>query len=128
MIMKSCIKSPYNLRRESHEVTTVWGKLLISTGGILKPPKSFHYLVDYEWQADGSWEYSDLMDFPARTVPQPDGSEVPIDRLPVDESRKTLGIWTNPAGDCQKQLDVLHDNLEKWTNRILVGRLPAKWA
>ena len=61
-------------------------------------------------------------------VPQPDGSEVPIECLPVNESRKTLGTcWTNPAGDCHKQLDVLHDNLEKWTNQLLVGRLPANF-
>ncbi len=60
-----------------------WGKLLITTGGTLKPPKSFHYLVDYEWQEDGSWTYADLFDLLALTLPQPDGSNVLIEQVPV---------------------------------------------
>ena len=108
-------------------MTTTWGKLLVSTGGALKPSKSFYYLVDYEWKDDGTWEYLELVDLPAITIPLPDGTSAPIDQLPVDKSKKTLGIQTNPAGDCQSQLDVFHDALKKWTNRLSVGRLPARW-
>ena len=85
-------------------------------------------MVDYEWEADGTWTYAELVDLPPLTVPQPDGSNVPIERLPVHVSKKTLGVWMNPAGDFQKQLDVFHDTLEKWIDRLSVGRLPAKWA
>ncbi len=40
---------------ESQDVLTSWGKLLIATGGTIKPKKCFYYIVDYEWLDDGSW-------------------------------------------------------------------------
>jgi hypothetical protein len=34
-----------------------WGKLLIATGGSLKPSKCFYHLVSFLWKQDGTWEY-----------------------------------------------------------------------
>ena len=33
-----------------------WGKLLIATGGALKPPKLFYTLLDFEWNAKVKWK------------------------------------------------------------------------
>ena len=86
-------------------------------------------MVDYEWQDDGSWDFSKLIDtLPPITVPLADGTDATIDHLPVEEARKTLGIWTNPAGTCDKQLDAITSALQTWSDRLTVGRLPAKWA
>ena len=41
-------------------------------------------MVDYEWQDDGSWVYSDMVDYKV-LVSQSDGSETLIEQLPVDE-------------------------------------------
>ncbi len=30
-----------------------WGRLLIATGGTLKPAKCSYYLISFEWKADG---------------------------------------------------------------------------
>ena len=35
-----------------------WGKLLIATGGALKPPKFFYTLLDFEWNAKVKWKYN----------------------------------------------------------------------
>ncbi len=32
-----------------------WGKLLIVTGGALKPEKCSFYLTSFKWKADGTW-------------------------------------------------------------------------
>lgn len=104
--------------------TAAWGNLLIVTSGALKPAKRFCYLVDYEWAKDGSWSSTELVDPPAIKVPFPDGSSAPIDQLPVGESKKMLGTQTNPAGECQGQLDVIYDSLKKWTNRLTAGPSP----
>jgi len=86
-------------------------------------------MVNYEWQDDGSWEYSKLVDtLPPIAMPLADGTESAIDHLPVEEARKTLGIWTNPAGTCNKQLETITSGLQTWSDRLSVGRLPAKWA
>jgi hypothetical protein len=34
-----------------------WGKLLIATGGSLKPSKCFIHLVSFSWKPDGTWVY-----------------------------------------------------------------------
>jgi hypothetical protein len=30
-----------------------WGKLLIATGGTLKPTKCLYYLISFKWKSDG---------------------------------------------------------------------------
>jgi hypothetical protein len=53
-----------------------WGKLLIATGGALKPAKCLFYLLLFRWKVDGTWVYelnetnADL----AIGVPMSDGS------------------------------------------------------
>ena len=126
-IMRECLRTPRELWLESQGALTAWGHLLIATGGMLKPDKCFYYLVDFEFQADGSWQAVDIV-APPLQVPQKDGRTAPISQLPHTESRKTLGLWTNPAGDCAKQLEVLQDKLARWVSRLEDGRLPAKWA
>ena len=63
-------------------------------------------------------------------MPLSDGTKAAINikQLTVGKSTKTLNIWTNPAGDCQKQLDIFYDVIKKWTDRLLGGKLPARWA
>ena len=128
-IMDECLKSPVDLWQETQSATTSWGKLLLATGGALKPAKCFYYMVDYEWHDDGTWSYSDLVDVTEPvTVPLADGTQAAIDHLPVGCSKKTLGVWTNPAGDCAKQVDVFVSTVRTWGERLQVGKLPAKWA
>ena len=112
MIMDECIRYPYDLWKESQEACMAWGKLLIATGGTLKPEKCFYYLLDYEWQEDGSWQMIDMVDLPSLTVPFPNGTDAKIEQLPVTEAKKTLGVWTNPAGICSKQLAVIREATE----------------
>ena len=38
---------------------TSWGRLLIATGGELKPAKCFYHLISFRWKKDGSWVYED---------------------------------------------------------------------
>ena len=65
-IMDESIRSDYDLWQETQGAITSWGKLLLSTGGALKPEKYFYYMVDYEWQDDGSWEYSRWVFIPSQ--------------------------------------------------------------
>eukprot|EP00804_Cyclotella_cryptica_P003924 CCRYP_016117-RA/>CCRYP_016117-RA protein AED:0.75 eAED:0.75 QI:0/-1/0/1/-1/1/1/0/1178 len=93
-----------------------WGDLLIATGGALKPPKCFYYLIGYKWDQHGNWSYqeiTDLPDFPI-VVPLPDGSTAPIQQHSVATPSITLGGQTSPSGShslssiVQKSLDWAH--------------------
>jgi hypothetical protein len=58
------------------EAITKWGKLLLASGGALKPIKCFYHLISFEWKADGSWVYEnneESEEFQA-VVPLADGS------------------------------------------------------
>jgi hypothetical protein len=45
--------------KEAHgalqESITNWGRLLIATGGALKPAKCFYHIISFGWKQDGSW-------------------------------------------------------------------------
>ncbi len=34
-----------------------WGRLLIATGGTLKPKKCVYHLIDFAWTQKGGWQY-----------------------------------------------------------------------
>jgi hypothetical protein len=36
-----------------------WGKLLLATGGALKPAKCFYHLISFIWRPNGTWRYAD---------------------------------------------------------------------
>jgi hypothetical protein len=67
-----------------------WGKLLlIGSGGAYKPDKCFYHLISFCWDRNGKWKYDENSSKPKfeMLVPMPDGTEVPIDHLPVTQAR-----------------------------------------
>jgi hypothetical protein len=53
-----------------------WARLLMGTGGSLKPPKCYWYLISYT-NKDGVWNYDDSKQYEL-TIPLPDGNRHPI--------------------------------------------------
>ena len=84
-------------------------------------------MVDYEGLGDGSWQYTEIVDIDL-LVPCVDGTEVEIEQLPVDKFRKTFRIWTNPAGDCSRQLEAFTAQIIILTDRLSAGKLPSRRA
>ena len=74
---------------EAHEYLQAcinsWGKLLIASGGSLKPEKCFLYLIFFVWNSNGKWAYesNDLKEEYRLGVPMPDVSMVEIDHRQV---------------------------------------------
>ena len=66
-----------------------WGKLLIATGGSLKPDKCFFHLMNFAWTKKGGWQYvAHHEDITATiTVPMPDGTMSPITHQAVDDAQ-----------------------------------------
>jgi hypothetical protein len=67
-----------------------WGRLLIATGGALKPAKYFCHIISFGWKQDRSWRYeanearADL----GIVVPLADGTFLPIDFLSSNDANK----------------------------------------
>jgi hypothetical protein len=97
-----------------------WGKLLIATGGAMKPIKCSYYFILFRWKPDGTWVYADNVgnhDF-SIGVPLADGSLAGIEQLPVTTAVKTLGSMTCPAGSNKAGLDQMQCQGQEWVDRI----------
>ncbi len=83
-----------------------WGKLLIATGGTLKPKKCFFHLIDFQWTRCSGWRYIGYHEdeMAAVFVPLPDRTLAPIQHRAVDDAQKTLGIIICPSGDSMGSL------------------------
>jgi hypothetical protein len=84
------------LQRSIHN----WGKILIATGGALKPAKCFYHLISFSWQPDSTWRYDSNENIAELRimVPLEDGTAAAIEHLPATTSTKTLGQMTCPTG------------------------------
>ena len=106
--------SSTELVKQAQAATNDWGSLGQATGGALKPKKCFLYLLNYAFnnrrarletlrhlQTPGfSVEVKEKGHQPAHiTVPQPDGSNVPIPTVDVTEATEMLGILFAPTGN-----------------------------
>ncbi len=75
-----------------------WGKLLLASGGALKPAKSFHHLISFKFKGDGMWFYesNENKEEFCRVVPFTDGKFAHINHLSIHELTKTLGSMSCP--------------------------------
>jgi hypothetical protein len=102
-----------------------WGRLLIASGGSYKPPKCFYHLLSFNWKPNGKYYYEDNHENEEfnLVVPMPDGSLAPIDHLPVDTPKETLGVWTCPTGDPAGSLTAMREKAQNWLDRAKEGNL-----
>jgi hypothetical protein len=102
-----------------------WGKLLIATGGALKPIKCSYYLILFHWKADGRWLYcsnKNKEDY-AIGVPLADGSLAEIQHLSINSAVKTLGSMTCPSGSNRAGLERMRIQGQEWVDQIAGGKM-----
>ena len=101
-----------------------WEGGLRATGGAIQPPKSFWWLINFEWN-DGEWSYSTVDETPASiTMLNDDGEREEITRLEVHEAERTLGFEMAPDGNMNKQFEVLLEKANQWADLVRSGHLP----
>jgi hypothetical protein len=115
----------WEVHRSLQQSINNWGKLLIATGGSLKPNKCFFHLLNFAWSAKGGWQY--IAHHEDRraviTVPMPDGTVAPIDHKAVDNDQKTLGVVTCPSGSSYGSLLQMKEKIQKWLVSLTAGQL-----
>jgi hypothetical protein len=110
------------------EAITSWGKLLLATGGALKPSKCFFHLISFKWNKAGVWSYDDNEEneeYRAR-VPLADGSFGDIEHLGVNTPIKTLGSMTCPTGCNKGSIKYMLAKGKAWKDMISAGHQPAE--
>ena len=83
-----------------------WGKLLVTTGGALKPPQLFYTLLDFEWNEKGKWKYKLHHEDPRAQlyVLMLDETHEKIEHVSAHEAKETHGIYTYPSGAYKNSL------------------------
>jgi hypothetical protein len=102
-----------------------WGKLLIATGGSLKPEKCFYHLTDFARTRKGGWQYIAHHEDKgaAMFVPLQDGTMAPISHLAANDAKKILGVVTCPSGNSAGGLCQMKERATKWFNSLTAGCL-----
>jgi hypothetical protein len=102
-----------------------WGKLLLASGGALKPIKRFDHMISFEWKADSSWAYenNEESDEFQAVVPLADGSVGEIQHLGIDMPIKTLGSMTCPSGCSKGSIAYMQAKGTAWKDMIKAGKL-----
>ena len=126
-IIKSCLDTEFKLTSEAQESLNTWGSTLIETCGVLKPEKCHYHMCGYEC-SDGNWEQVNLRGHKDITMPTATGENVVIKQLDAKDSVETLGLYTNPAGCCKKEVDILIDSMQTWADKVKNSRLANNWA
>jgi hypothetical protein len=101
------------------EGLTDWGMLVQASGGSLKQSKSFWYLLSWKF-VRGKPTLKPQSNLPniSLLIPQPDGTQLPIDRCDNLETKKTLGVWNNPLNDYKSALKELKDIGLEWVDNL----------
>jgi hypothetical protein len=102
-----------------------WGRLLIATGGSYKPEKCFFHLLSFQWNHSGKWQYApnhEVSEY-EMVVPLPDGTNAPIEHLPVTQVRETLGVWSSPDGNPSAMLTKMSEKGQAWVDQAKEGGL-----
>jgi len=101
-----------------------WEGGIRATGGAIVPAKSHWYLLDFQWR-DGRWSYAPISATPAVLyVNDAEGQTGMIDRLPVTEARRTLGVRLAPDGNNQAEFEYLRGQSLQWRDHVRAGHLP----
>ena len=108
------------------EAITNWGRLLIASGGALKPVKCFFHLISFQFKEDGTWKYENNKEeeeFRA-VVPLTEGTSGLIEHLGVNESIKTLGSFTCPSGCNKGSIEYMQTKKgSAWKDMVSAGKL-----
>lgn len=123
-----CDYSVEDVHQQLQRSVMDWGKLLIATGGALKPIKCFYHLISFKWEK-GVCYYEDntKKDLPVY-VPLPDGSEAEIEHKAADIASKTLGVHSCPCGNSATMLNQMQKKGQKWVDACKNGHLHRRLA
>ena len=117
------------LVRWVQKAITCWANLLQATGGSLKPPKCYWYLLSYKF-VNGITALRPRVELTSHTVsiPQPNKRGVPIELLDPSVPSKVLGVWTAPNGDGSQMITHMADKGAQWAARVQSSTLHSREA
>ena len=79
-------------------------------------------MVDFTWTR-GKWTYSAFDPSRQLKVRDENGQEVEVQQVPVQEAKRTLGVYLAPDGSNDQMKEALLNKAKEWAEQIRVGHL-----
>ena len=102
-----------------------WEGGLKTTGGAIRPDKSFAYPISFSFKPSGEYYYDKVEDMhQTLTVKNHEDIREELELVDAHIGKETLGIFLAPDGNMQDQLKALKTKVHKWTSCIRTGTIP----
>jgi hypothetical protein len=111
------------MAQDMQEGLHLWEGLLKATGGAFVPDKSYWYLIDFKWK-EGVWKYATTEETQFNLMMR-DKDEIRhvLERLPVNEARRSLGYRSAPDGNRKAQVEYMRKVAVEWSDKLRAGHL-----
>jgi hypothetical protein len=116
--------SPGQVMEKIQQNINLWTGGLSTTGGQLEPSKTYWYNIQFLWN-QGRWKYATIQETPGNvTTTDAQGNRVVLERVEVQEARRTLGVRIAPDGNNGEEFRYLKEQADDWADRIRSGLIP----
>lgn len=111
------------------EAIDCWEGGLKTTGGAIRPDKSFAYPLDFIFDETGACRYKTVNEI-GRTLNVKDhtGRRQPLTLVEASVGKETLGVHLAPDGNNKDQYECMMKKVQTWAKQINAGHLPGKEA
>ena len=118
MVGETPRESITSVLERTKRITDKWCDALWATGGVMRPDKSFWYLIGFKWKGS-EWEYVTTNDVEAEIqVMNHRSQREAVKRHNPDFAEETLGVHVAVDGNLKEQKKVLTGKTSKWTDSI----------
>ena len=124
VIMGTKQETPVEVQARLQAAITRWNGLLHVTGGALRPEKCYWYLISFIWH-NGICKLNTATPPPV-TLPQPDGTDVPIAYKSVSTPTEAVGVWQDVDGSSGKHVDSMIKKIRHAHTALETSSLPSE--
>ena len=102
-----------------------WEGGLKTTGGAIRPDKSFAYPISFEFKPSGEYYYEKVEDMEhSLTVKDHENIRTELELVDATVGKETLGMFLAPDGNMQDQFKALQRKVNSWCTNIRTGSIP----
>jgi len=107
-----------NILSWAQRLALVWCDALWATGCAVRPEKCWWYFVSLQWKGS-VWRYSTVDESPGNlTVPDYEGVQTLVTRVPAHQSMRTLGVRIAADGNMKGELKYLIERSCEWADNL----------
>ena len=116
-----------DLFEDMQETIDCWEGGVKTTGGAIRPDKSFAYPISFDFKPSGEYFFEKVEDLGFKlTVKNHEDIREDLDLIDADVGRETLGMFIAPDGTMRDQVKAMKSKVTTWTAHVRTGTIPPR--